>query len=51
MLESLYILRNSSSAYGAIFENDKQVGIVSQLDLVKALCASDSPLMMTRATI
>jgi|TARA_R110000868_G_scaffold68388_2_gene202093 CBS domain containing-hemolysin-like protein len=51
MLESLYILRNSSSAYGAIFENDKQVGIVSQLDLVKALCSSDSPLMMTRANL
>ena len=46
MLESLYLLRNSSSAYGAIYENDQQLGIVSQLDLVNALCASNDPLMI-----
>lgn len=46
MLESLYLLRNSSSAYGAVYENGKQLGIVSQLDLVNELCASNDPLMI-----
>ncbi|QDU53605.1 CNNM domain-containing protein [Gimesia panareensis] len=47
MLEALYLLRNSSSAFGAIYQNNTQIGIVSQLDLVKALCSSDGPLLMT----
>ncbi|MCA9019235.1 MAG: hypothetical protein KDA74_03775, partial [Planctomycetaceae bacterium] len=46
MLESLYLLRNSSSAYGAVYQNGTQIGIVSQLDLVHALCASEGPLML-----
>lgn len=46
MLESLYLMRNSSSAYGAVYENGTQLGIVSQLDLVTALCASTSPLII-----
>ncbi len=46
MLESLYLLRNSASAYGAIYENDQQLGIVSQLDLVKALCSPTGPLKL-----
>jgi len=46
MLESLYLMRNSSSAYGAVYENGTQLGIVSQLDLVTALCSSTSPLMI-----
>ena len=51
MLESLYILRNSSSAFGAIYQNEKQIGIVSQLDLVTALCSSDGPLLMRGTTL
>lgn len=45
MLESLYLLRNSSSAYGAVYQNGVQVGIVSQQDLVRSLCTSKGPLM------
>jgi CBS domain containing-hemolysin-like protein len=51
MLEALYVLRNSSSAFGAIYQNNTQIGIVSQLDLVKALCSSDGPLMMSGAPL
>ena len=46
MLESLYLLRNSASDYGAVYENDQQLGIVSQLDLVNALCVSNDPLLI-----
>ncbi|QDU06933.1 CNNM domain-containing protein [Gimesia aquarii] len=45
MLESLYLLRNSSSAYGAVYQNGVQVGIVSQQDLVRSLYLSKGPLM------
>lgn len=51
MLESLYLLRNSSSAYGAVYQNGTQVGIVSQLDLVNALCSSEGPLMLNPRAI
>ncbi len=46
MLESLYLLRNSSSAYGAVYQNNVQLGIVSQQDLVRSLCSSNGPSMI-----
>ncbi|QGQ23875.1 DUF21 domain-containing protein [Gimesia benthica] len=50
MLEALYVMRNSSSAFGAIYKDNMQIGIVSQLDLVRALCSSNGPLLMTGST-
>lgn len=51
MLEALYVLRNSSSAFGAIYQGNTQIGIVSQLDLARALCSSDGPLIMTGSVL